>query len=78
MQISHHDIISQNQANRSIRRHGSGDKGMLEGADLAGDAVEDLVEEEHEGKGDVLVEGVLDQPLQPVVRQRPMHQQQPR
>ncbi len=36
-----------------------------------------LKEEEGGGKGDVLVEGVLDQAPQPVVCQRAMHQQQP-
>ena len=49
----------------------------LKQAHLARDAVERLEEEEDEGEGDVLVEGVLDQAPQPVVRQRAMHQQQP-
>ena len=55
-----------------------GSRGLYLSADLARDAIKCLVEEEHEGEGDVLVEGVLDQALQPVVCQRAVHQQQPR
>ena len=45
---------------------------------LAGEAAVELVVEQHEAEGDVLVEGVLDQARQPVRAQRPVHQQQPR
>lgn len=47
------------------------------GSHLAGDTIEGLVEEKDEGKGDVLVEGVLDEALQAVVCQVAVHQQQP-
>ena len=44
---------------------------------LARPPVEKLEEEEHAGEADVLVERVLDQAPQPVVREVPVHQQEP-
>ena len=43
---------------------------------LAGEAAVELVEEEHEAEGDVLVEGVLDEAGQAVRGQAAVHQQQ--
>ena len=52
--------------------------GKARRAHLPREAVEELVEEEDHGEGDVLVEAVLDQAREAVVRQRAVHQQQPR